>query len=113
MKLFNKFLVRRRDGSVPPWPYFVLGAADPAAPSALRQYALNASRHGMDSEYCSQVHLLAARFDEWRKENHTGDPDAVAHRQDDPEIVAAIPSNATELPPEYYGMTTYLDEDKQ
>jgi hypothetical protein len=113
MKLFNKFLVRRRDGSVPPWPYFVLGAADPAAPAALRQYALNALVKGMDREYCAQVHLLAARFDDWREKNHIGDPDAVAHREDDPEIVAAIPPNATELPAEYHGRKTYLDKDQQ
>ena len=30
MKLFNKFLVQRRDGSVPEWPWLVMGAADPA-----------------------------------------------------------------------------------
>ena len=34
----GKFLVVRRDGSVPHWPHFVLGARDPGAPTALRAY---------------------------------------------------------------------------
>lgn len=41
MKIFNKFLVVRRDGTVPDWPYLVLGARDPAAPAALRTLAEN------------------------------------------------------------------------
>src|ERR1700704_5669978 len=27
----GKYLVQRRDGSIPEWPYFVIGARDPAA----------------------------------------------------------------------------------
>lgn len=28
----GKYLVQRRDGTVPDWPWFVLGARDPIAP---------------------------------------------------------------------------------
>ena len=31
----GKFLVVRRDGSIPHWPHFVLGARDPAAPGVM------------------------------------------------------------------------------
>lgn len=98
MKLFNKFLVQRRDGTVPDWPYFVMGAADPAAPGALRQYALVAKLYGMDEEYCQQVHDLATRFEEWRRHHYTGDPDAGPHRTDDPVVVDQIAAHATKLP---------------
>jgi len=42
----GKFLVVRRDGSIPAWPHFVIGARDPAAPVALRAYADAAERLG-------------------------------------------------------------------
>lgn len=99
MRLFNKFLVQRRDGTVPHWPWFVLGGADPAAPQALRAYADAARRMGMDEEYCDQVLLVADRFEQWRRDNWTGDPDAAPHRDDDPTIVSRISPYATELPP--------------
>ena len=98
MKLFNKFLVQRRDGTVPEWPWLVIAAADPVAPYALHAYAEEARRLGLDSEYCDQVDALADRFDEWRRSNHMGDPDAPAHRPDDPNVVALIPEFATRLP---------------
>lgn len=31
----KKFLVLRRDGTIPDWPWFVLGGEDPMAPGAL------------------------------------------------------------------------------
>lgn len=98
MKLFNKFLVLRRDNSVPEWPWIVLGAADPAAPFALEAYANNAEGQGMDKEYCEQVRMLARRFREWRTNNWSGNPDAEPHREDDPQVVNRIPKYATELP---------------
>jgi hypothetical protein len=100
MKIFNKFLVLRRDNTVPEWPWLVMGAADPAAPHALRAYADEARRLGMDVEYCEQIRLLAQRFDDWRKANHTGDPDADRHRTDDPDVVRRIPVYSTALPPQ-------------
>jgi hypothetical protein len=108
-RLWNKYSVRRRDGSVPESPYFVLLAADPAAPAALRQYAMAASVWGMDPGYCADVHRLAARFEAWRAAHHTGDPDARAHRVDDPGVVADIPEFATKLPSEWAQRPTIWD----
>jgi len=90
MKLWNKFLVKRRDGSVPEWPWLVMGARDPAAPFALRAYAEAARKLGMDSEYAEDVERLAYEFEAYRDQHGDGDPDAPAHRPDDPEIVNQI-----------------------
>lgn len=88
----GKYLVLRRDGTVPKWPYFVIAAADPAAPLALHAYADAATMYGMDYEYARDLHQLAAEFFRWRKEHPevVGDPDASRHRTDDPEIIAKM-----------------------
>jgi hypothetical protein len=83
----GKFLVLRRDGSIPQWPYFVIGAADPAAPAALRAYAAAGTECGFDPAYLDDLRDLADKFEEWRAANGTGDPDAPPHRQDDPRII--------------------------
>lgn len=51
----GKYLVQRRDGAIPEWPYFVIGAADPAAPEVLIAYAQAARSLGMDPEYCDDI----------------------------------------------------------
>lgn len=86
----DKYLVTRRDGTVPEWPRFVLGARDPAAPAALRAYAEAAQAAGMDPEYCQDVWSLAEEFQQYRKDFGSGDPDAPKHREDDPETVARM-----------------------
>lgn len=88
----GKYLVQRRDGTVPEWPFFVIAASDPAAPLTLHAYADAASMYGMDYEYARQIHLMAAEFVQWRKDHPevVGDPDAPRHRVDDPEIVAKM-----------------------
>ncbi len=86
----GKYLVQRRDGTVPDWPYFVLGAADPAASSALCHYADACNRLGFDAEYVADVLALADQFDEWRNDHTTGDPDAPKHRTDDPGVIAKM-----------------------
>src|SRR5436853_3623390 len=80
----GKFLVLRRDGTVPDWPHFVIGARDPAAPAALHAYADEAQKLGMDPEFVQDVHELAGRFEYYRQQNGDGDPDAPRHRPDDP-----------------------------
>lgn len=90
----GKYLVQRRDGTVPDWPYFVIGASDPAAPAALRAYANAAADLGMDPEYVEDVFALADKFLEWRREGTTGDPDAPRHREDDPEVIAKMKNGA-------------------
>ncbi len=66
-KLWDKYLVQRRDGTVPDWPYLVLGASDPAAPAAIRAYALAAEGLGMASEYVADLKALAFSFEDWRR----------------------------------------------
>lgn len=89
-KLWNKYLVQRRDGSVPQWPWLVMGARDPAAPTAIRAYAKKAVEVGMDEEYITDLYKLADEWDKYRLENGEGDPDAPRHRQDNPEIIKAL-----------------------
>lgn len=86
----GKFLVVRRDGSVPHWPHFVLGARDPAAPAALRTYADVCAFLGMDPEYIASVRELADDFDAYRAREGKGDPEASPHRTDDPRVIAAM-----------------------
>lgn len=99
MKLFDKFLAVRRDGTVPDWPYLVIGARDPAAPAALRAYADEAERLGMDQEYVNDIRGQAGDFDRYRREHGDGDPDAPAHRPDDPETVARIKAGSHRIYP--------------
>ena len=84
----GKYLVKRRDGSIPEWPNFVLGAKDPAAPAALRAYADAAEAHGMNPAFVADVRELAVEFETYRAEHGNGDPDRGRHRRDDPATVA-------------------------
>lgn len=86
----GKFLVVRRDGTVPHWPHFVLGARDPAAPAALLVYADTCRGLGMDEAYCASVEELARDFERYRKEQGEGDPWAPPHRKDDPDVIDAM-----------------------
>ena len=86
----GKFLVVRRDGSVPAWPHFVLGARDPCAPKALAAYAKEAERQKMDPEFVSSILELAADFANYRLDHGKGDPDAPPHRTDDPGVISAM-----------------------
>ena len=86
----GKYLVQRRDGTIPEWPYFVLAASDPAAPVALRAYALAAEGLDLDPEYVEDIKQMAHDWQKWRSENTTGDPDAPRHRTDDPATIAKM-----------------------
>lgn len=86
----GKFLVVRRDGSVPHWPHFVLGARDPAAPKALLAYARECERIGLDHAFVSSVIELAKDFSNYRLEEGAGDPDAPPHRRDDLAVIRAM-----------------------
>lgn len=83
----GKFLVARRDGSIPLWPHFVLGARDPAAPAALRAYAEAARVLGMDKDYWTSILELANDFEVYRAAEGDGDGDAPPHRRDDVRVV--------------------------
>lgn len=86
----GKYLVVRRDGTIPRWGHFVLAAADPWAPDALRAYADAAAAGGADQDYTDSIRELATEFEEWREENGQGDPGAGPHRQDDPSIAQVM-----------------------
>lgn len=87
----GKYLVKRRDGTVPPWPWFVLGGADPLSPWALRFYSLLGflMRHFTWS-YVKSAWRFAAAMRRWRLEHGAGDPGMGPHRKDDPVTVAEM-----------------------
>lgn len=84
-----KYLVAKRDGTIPKFPYFVLGARDPWAPDALRAYANAAHVGGADGRYVTDLYQLAVEFEAYRDIHGPGQPDADApeDRVDDPNIV--------------------------
>lgn len=65
----QKYLVVRKDGSIPRWPAFVLAAADPAAVPAIRAYADAAEKLGMGSHYVKDVRGIADEFERYQKEH--------------------------------------------
>lgn len=86
----GKYLVKRRDGTIPEWPNFVLGAKDPAAPAALKAYTDEAERVGMNAEYIADIRELAFEFAAYRIHCGTGDPDRGRHRKDDVHTIAEM-----------------------
>lgn len=99
----GKYLVKRRDGTVPEWPSFVLGGADPFAEAALRSYAdavekeianhptlESAAEAGLTPEWVASIRRLADIFRDWRKQHGRGDPGMGRHRKDDPATVAEM-----------------------
>jgi len=62
------WIVLRRDGTTPSWPFVVMHALDPAAPSALRAYAHQSVVHGAPVRYRDDVLALADSFDAYRAE---------------------------------------------
>jgi hypothetical protein len=86
----GKFLVVRRDGSVPHWPHFVLGARDPIAARVIRFYADAVMEQGGDDEYAGSLYELADDFDAYRESHGEGDPFSPPHRVDDPFVLAAM-----------------------
>ncbi len=89
----DKYLVVRRDGTVPNWPHFVIGARDPFAPFALYAYAREAE-HGGKAAYARAVHGLADEFAAYRDAHGSGDPGAPPHRVDDPATIARMRTGA-------------------
>lgn len=83
----GKFLVKRRDGSIPEYPVFVIGAKDPCAPAALIGYAEEARKLEMDKELVEDVLYLSLQYEHYREDAGAGRPDAPPHRQDDPDTI--------------------------
>lgn len=91
----GKFLVVRRDGSVPHWPHFVLGARDPASPVAIRAYADACEQQGSDARYVASLRDLADDFEAYRAREGDGDREAPPHRTDDPDVIDAMRGRET------------------
>ena len=97
-QLTSKYLVIRRDATIPKWPAFVLGARDPAASAALRAYAEKAQELGMDPHYIRAVLDFADQFDTYRDDEGDGDPDAAPlQRVDDWAVLEALRGDPTSI----------------
>jgi hypothetical protein len=90
----GKYLVMRRDGTVPDWPYFVLGARDPIVPWVLRFYAIVAFLYRKDWKYVKDVWALARDFHMYKREHGAGDPDGARHRVDNPDVISKMKNGA-------------------
>jgi hypothetical protein len=97
----GKYLVKRRDGSVPEWPHFVCAAPDPVAVVVLRAYAAEVRRLlaeepekalklGFTWEFADSVDRRARQFDKYREEHGESDPGMGQHRKDDPVTIAEM-----------------------
>jgi hypothetical protein len=92
----GKYLVVRRDGTIPHWPHFVLGGDDPNSPAALNAYADQAAMNGLDFDYVASIRELSddfqRRVDAIARGEIKGkaDPDAPPHRRDNPAIISAM-----------------------
>jgi hypothetical protein len=95
----GKYLVVRRDGTIPHWPHFVIGGDDPNASAALRAYADEAEKNKLDPEYVASIRELADDFEARVKAIASGemqgkaDPDAPPHRKDNPAIIEMMRGN--------------------
>lgn len=87
----GKYLVQRRDGTIPKWPWFVLGAGDPHAEVALRAYADSIEKDpDCAPTLPASLRRLADEFRDWRAANGPTDPTRGKHRVDDPKIIAMM-----------------------
>lgn len=88
----DKYMVVRRDGTVPKWPAFVMGARDPYAPTGLRAYAhaVEIIATPPDDDYVRDILRLADEFDAYRSVHGTSDPEAPKHRTDHYAVLTAM-----------------------
>lgn len=88
----SKYIVTRRDGTVPNWPWFVLGGRDPRAADTVRDYADRCERDGLDPEYVAVCRRRADLMESHLAVHGAGDPGAPLHREDDPTTIAKLQS---------------------
>lgn len=82
----GKYLVVRRDGTVPDWGHFVLSYDDPAASVALQAYAHAAEELGMAADYVQSIRELAEELSQAPR-SEKSNPDAGPHRKDNPAVI--------------------------
>lgn len=120
-KEFGKFLVVRRDGTIPAWTWFVLGSRDPHAPTALHAYAASVRAEAASLirendgattpratalvEYARDLERTANQFADERETTGSGDPEAGPHRKDNPAVLALMKPGAKE---DLSGLTTEM-----
>lgn len=88
-------LLFRRDGTIPEWEWFVLGARDPGAPTAVRAYAFECKARNLDPAYVADLRNMADCWERFQQAEITSpnppakkaDPDGPRHRKDDPEVL--------------------------
>lgn len=83
----GKYLVLRRDNTVPDWPWFVLGARDPMAAWALWVYSWLGIFFTRNWSYLRGVNRLSWDFYDHRMLFGKGDPEKGPHREDDPWVI--------------------------
>lgn len=89
----GKYLVVRRDGTVPVWANFVIGAYDPCAAPAMRAYGEAARAQGYAPDFVASCFELADQFERTAASEEArakADPDAPPHRKDLPEVLAMM-----------------------
>lgn len=98
----GKYLVVRRDGTIPKWGHFVIAVIDPAAAAGLRGYADEAERLRFDPEYVESIRELARDSERLSMEAASNaavlgtkgaDPDAPPHRKDNSAVVELMRGN--------------------
>lgn len=88
MNRLGKYLVMRRDGTVPAWSSFVLGSRDRHAEVALRAYADSiATDPDCHPDLPGSIRRLADLFADERAALGDGDPTRGLHRKDNPLVL--------------------------
>lgn len=71
-----------------------MGARDPAAPTALREYGQAAEVLGFDAQYVADIRALASEFEAYRAKHGEGTPTAPPAAEDkaveSPEVAAKL-----------------------
>ena len=83
-RMKEKYLVIRRDGTVPEWPWFVLGGRSPYSLEAARAYLGAAERDGADEAHLAAIREIVSALEAYPK---GGDHD---DGPDDPSIVQVM-----------------------
>ncbi len=86
----KKFLVLRRDGTIPEWPWFVMGAEDPLAAGALYHYAGLCEEAGYSKEYVDMVMRAVDAMQSWAATKAMQRPDQAPPRKEDPSVLIKL-----------------------
>lgn len=86
-----KYIVLRRDGTLPPWPLFVLSLGDAAAEPALRAYIEHCQTQDYDPDYLEFLRMLEEEGLSYRTETPVRErPDGMQPDRETHPLVAAL-----------------------